>query len=436
MVNYRRKRTGKESNRPKTYKKRSYRKSKKSKRPLRKTRKTRRKYKKLRGGLKPTAEGIELNKDDPQIDNTELIAFYASMGEQGIEYPPSSFDASTLHSEKEEFSKYSIEYPITAKISGSMIRIDTSKRGIIGLSVADTESISPKSPIHRDHPYNPKRVRAKIKGRIYYVKSIISDKDGVILTLFDNLVEEVSPRDIVTVERNRKGDFIIYNPPPAVQGAPKGPMIIRYLDNQAQVDYLSQVGESKLGHFSLLENPTHYQGVIRAQRETPSSRQNDTILYAGTITWRHDGAALFYNNDCGRYQPDSADADYLAEINSAFDKNKETATVDETDGAPKLFYRSHDHASNLVRTHLWRCAGSCGRDYETITSLRLALNGKNYCYNCFPIPPSIPEPKTGGCENCEGCDIAPEYCMNEGISRRDQAWKAAPFARNTLWWNY
>jgi hypothetical protein len=414
MVNYRRKRTGKESNRPKTYKKRSYRKSKKSKRP---SRKTRRKYKKLRGGLKPTALGIELNKGDPQIDNTELITFYASMRAKGIEYPPSSFDSSTLHSEKPEFSRYSIEYPITAKIAENAIRINTSERGILGLSVADTESISPESPIHRDHPYNPKRVQAKIKGRTYFVKSITSDEVGVILTLFDDLAEEVSPGDIVTVERNRKGDFIIYT---------TNSDTIRYLDNQAQVDYLSQGGESKLGHFSLLEKPDDYQEVRRAQQETPSSRQNDKILYAGTITWRHDGAALFYNNDCGRYQPDSADGDYLAEKNSAFDKSKETATVDETDGNPKLFYRSHDHASKLVRTRLWRCAGRCGRDFEKILALRRAPDGSNCCYDCFPTDHISRGSEAGACEQCDGCDVAPEYCMNEGKSRRDQAWDAAP----------
>ena len=97
--------------------------------------------------------------------------------------------------------------------------------------------------------------------------------------------------DTVTISRNRKGDFIIYTTEPTT---------IRYLDHQAQADYLSRGGELKLGHFSLLKQPSDYEQVARSSNETYGQRSTDRILYAGTITWRHDGKALFYNNDCSK----------------------------------------------------------------------------------------------------------------------------------------
>ena len=119
----------------------------------------------------------------------------------------------------------------------------------------------------------------------------------------------------VTVHRNRKGDFIIYT---------SDKTTIRYLDDQVKIDYFTQGGRLKLGHFSLLRAPEDYLEVTR-KSETNETRLEDPILYAGTITWRHDGKALFYNNDCGRYQPDKEDTVYLAKMNPEFNMDMETA---------------------------------------------------------------------------------------------------------------
>tara|TARA_B100000745_G_scaffold297734_1_gene245110 strand:+ start:1311 stop:2687 length:1377 start_codon:yes stop_codon:yes gene_type:complete len=413
------------SKKPKRKKTKRSRKSKRKKSKPKHRRYKKNKTKKMQsGGLKPTSESIRLNEHDAQVDNTKLNDFYALMEEAGIKYPPSSFASSTLHSEKPEFSRDSIEYPIlNMNASGDEITIDTSKRGIIGLSEEDTKVISPETPVHRDHEYNPKRVQATIKGNTIFVKSITPgrEQEPAILTFFESIIHAVGEGDTVTISRNRKGDFIIYTTEPTT---------IRYLDHQAQADYLSRGGELKLGHFSLLKQPSDYEQVARSSNETYGQRSTDRILYAGTITWRHDGKALFYNNDCGRYQPDEKDTAHLANINVDFKKDLETATGEETGSAegpgnPKLFYRPHDHKSSVERR--WECK-TCHELFK-IQGIRKARDEWNYCYQHFPIQ-SIAITGGAGCGSCEACRFGvSEHCLNEGKSAKALAWEEGGFPK-------
>lgn len=327
-------------------------------RKLRKTRrvKKRKKSKKkkitkknMKGGLKPTKQATEINESDEQVPYSKLQLFYDenqgeitdASGNKIPLYPRIIFPSNVLHSGDSRFNRYSITYDVET-IDNNKIKIKTDKRGIIPISEEDTKVISPGAEgIHRHHEYNPKRIEATIGDETFFVQEISRfDNNYSIITLFE---EDVFDKTIsggsVTVQRNRKGDFIIYGDDPTT---------IRYLDNQLQRDYSISGKPLKLGHFSLLKTPEDYTTLIRG-RETDDTRSRDTILYAGTITWRHDGKALFYNNDCGRYQPDEEDAVYLAKQNPEFDLDKITATSEETGGEPKKFYRPYDHASGLVR---------------------------------------------------------------------------------------
>ena len=333
--------------------------------------------------------GQETNRDDPQINNSKLEDFYITMEREGIKYPPREFDSSILHSAKEEFACESIEYEILEK-GRNNITIDTSKRGIRGLTEEETEVIS-QGGIHRDHVYNPYRVIATINRNPYFVKEI----NNGIVTLFDNISGDVKIGDKVTISRNRQGDFIIYT---------KNPTTIKYLDVQTQLDYKSRGLPLKIGHFSLLNNETDYTTTTsRSANETNETRSLDKILYAGTITWREDGRALFYNNDCGRYQPDDNDANYLAIINPEFKKDIVTATKVETGVEDKVFYRSHDHNKDKYG-YCFKC-----RKNFSVKNLRRRKDevgsegAKLYCNGCWPTHP---------CGKCDVCMFgASEYCM-------------------------
>ena len=376
-------------------------------RKLRKTRriKKRKKSKKrkitkknMKGGLKPTEKSSIINTSDPQVGNDALLKFYDvnqgeitdASGNKTSLYPPMEFPSSVLHSGDSRFNRYSITYDVT-KIEGNQITINTDKICVLTISEEDTEVISPGvKGIHRHHEYNPKRIQATIGGETFFVKEIIMiDEKNSTITLFEeDVIGKTVDGENVTVQRNRKCDFIIYKDDPTT---------IRYLDNQLQGDYSISGNLLKLGHFSLLKTPEDYTTLIRG-RETDDTRSEDTILYAGTITWRHDGKALFYNNDCGRYQPDEEDAVYLAKQNPEFDLDKITATSEETGGEPKTFYRSHDNSSSLS----YKC--SMCREWFPSENIRMK-GGEYYCKTHFP---------GGACLNCPACDHGRyDYCENE-----------------------
>ena len=389
-----------------------YKKSKRNKtRKLRKTRriKKRNKSKKrkitkknMKGGLKPTEKSSIINISDPQVDNDALLKFYGENQEEITDasgnriylYPPMEFPSSVLHSGDILFNRYSITYDVT-EIEGNQIMINTDKICILTISEEDTEVISPGlKGVHRHHEYNPKRIQATIGGETFFVKEIIMiDENNSIINLFE---EDVNGKTVngenVTVQRNRKGDFIIYKDDPTT---------IRYLDNQLQGDYSISGKHLKLGHYSLLKRPEDYTTQIRG-RETDATRSGDTILYAGTITWRHDGKALFYNNDCGRYQPDEEDAVYLAKQNPEFVLDKITATNEETGGDPKEFYRSHDNSSSIEY--------KCSRCEQWFLSENIRMKaGKYYCRTHFP---------EGACGDCRAC-VHGEYDFCESESWED-----------------
>lgn len=449
-------------------------------RKLRKTRrvKKRKKSKKkkinkkiMKGGLKPTRQATQINESDEQVPYSGLELFYRenqgeitdASGDKILLYPPMEFPSSVLHSGDDIFNRYSINYDVT-KIEGNQITINTDKRGIIPISEDDTEVISPIG-IHRHHEYNPKRIQATIGGETFFVKEIKKiNNDSSIITLFEEDVngKTITGRNVI-VQRNRKGDFIIYN---------DNPTTIRYLDNQLQRDYSISDNHLKLGHFSLLKTPEDYTTQIRG-RETDDTRSEDTILYAGTITWRHDGKALFYNNDCGRYQPDEEDAVYLAKQNPGFDLDKITATSVETDDNPKKFYRPYDHASGLE--------GICGDCKKWVIRSNLIFLGTTEsglpllkCIDCYhrgrelevrqlkeptSAPTSHPPPRSCSDPNCNissnlrygrllkpycykhfvynddgkhdapcyDCEICREGCVDLCVSNtpKDRAWKLA-----------
>ena len=356
---------------------------------------------KMRGGLKPTELGVATNRDDPQVGRDVLLEFYQRRTGEGITYPPLSTDVSELHIPKLEFARESIEYPITS-IEGFVIKIDTSERSIRKLTSEQSQPINPNLSLHSFHDYHPYNVEATIKEISYVVKTI----DGDTITLFTPIPPGTfSVGDKVTISRNRRGDFVIYT---------QKPTTLRYLDNALQNDFKQFNPFEKVGHYSLLDSPYDYeQSKIRGVDATP--RGEDTILYAGSIMWREDGRALYYNNDCGRYQPDEGDSDYLAEINPDFKKNIVTVTpkeslaragfqVDEDMGRGKKFYRKHEHKSGLLfycqsGPIQSRAAGgpdrvgiSCGP--HEIDNLRKGGDGRFYCETHYP--------SSRGCE-CEGC---------------------------------
>jgi hypothetical protein len=388
-----------------------YKKSKKinKKNKTRKLRKTRRikkrnKSKKrkitkknMKGGLKPTERSLGINISDPQVDNRALLKFYGenqreltdASGNRIYLYPPMEFHSSVLHSGDILFNRYSITYDVTG-IEGNQITINTDKICILTISEKNTKVISPDEGVHRHHEYNPERIQATIGGETFFVKEIIMiDEENSIINLFEeDVIGKTVNGENVTVQRNRKGDFIIYKDDPTT---------IRYLDNQLQGDYSISDKHLKLGHFSLLKRPEDYTTQIRG-RETDATRSGDTILYAGTITWRHDGKALFYNGDCGRYQPDEKDAVYLAKQNPEFVLDKITATNEETGGAPKEFYRLHDHNETQ--------AYKCSRCKQWFSSENIRMKAENYyCRKHFP---------KGACGACVACDGGRwDYCESE-----------------------
>lgn len=342
---------------------------------------------KLYGGLKPTESSRHVNTVDPQLEHSGLVEFYQIMSREGIIYPPRTqsdslegpdsdawftFDSSILHKGggNSEFGRYEIDYPITdIDASKNKITIDTSKRGIRGLTLEQTESIV--TNVHKHHDYHPNRVQATLQGKTYFVTEI---KENYVTLMVDEPIPSGTPvSGNLTISRNRKGDFIIYT---------SDPQSIRYLDEQAQVDFLERDDppESKIGHYSLLKQSSDYdREVVRTPDEDDVSRPTDIILYAGTITWRHDGKALFYNNDCGRYQPDEHDSDYLARVNPEFDKTKETTTLEESGGDPKLFYRDHDHSSSLIDCEYCTFCDNC---FSIDSVRRITERPKKYLYSC------------------------------------------------------
>jgi len=346
--------------------------------------------KNMKAGLKPTKRSFQLNTDDPQVDNGALEAFYRdnqgeindASGNKILLYPPMEFLSSALHSGDSRFNRYSITYDVET-IDNNKITIKTVKRGIIPISEEDTKVISPGAEgIHRHHEYNPKRIQATIGDETFFVKEISRiDNNYSIITLFEDDVDgKTISGERVTVQRNRKGDFIIYG---------DDPKTIRYLDNQLQRDYSISGNPLKLGHFSLLKTPEDYTiykadgNPLLRDRETDVTRSGDPILYAGTITWRHDGKALFYNNECGRYEPDREDAVFLANMNPDFKMDKTTATSVETGGESKKFYRPYDHVSDLER-RCSNCKGWFSTDkifFLGYTESGLPLRKCVYCYD-------------------------------------------------------
>jgi len=377
-----------------------YKKSKKKNktRKLRKTRriKKRNKSKKrkiteknMKGGLKPDSDAIKINKDSPQVNNSNLEDFYKLMEEEGIKYSSKEFDSSILHEPKGDFSRESIDYKIlSVGDDNRSITVDTTKRGIREL----TEQSSPIT-----HESCPDRVIATINGSKYNVKEI----DDNVVTLFDAISEHVV-NGTVTISRNRSGDFIIYT---------NKPTTIRYLDAQAQSDYKSREFELKIGHFSLLASEEDYQAVAREpELVTKDEREKDIILYAGTIMWKPDGSAYRYNNNCGRYAPDDDDADFLAFKNPHFNKNIITATVEET-GESKKFYKPHAawsmwwgkcQGENPGRKCLLSGSAGWKESYHPLMKLRIARDGKKYCIDCFP--------KREPCLKCAACGYYPDEC--------------------------
>jgi len=364
---------------------------------------------KMRGGLKPTQRGVDVNSRG-QDGIEKLSRFVESQAKKGITYPPLSTDSSNLHAQKLEFARESIEYPII-RAEGNVIKIDTSERDILDLT-ADENAHLHVAIAQGKHLWHPKRVQVTIKGENYFAKTITKDADEArIITLFEEIppefLSDISPGDIATVSRNRQGDFVIYA---------SDPQTIRYLDNQLQRDY-ENVKKIRVGHFSLLDKSSDYEARNVRGDETDETRATDIILYAGSLVWREDGRALYYKNDCGRYQPDSADGDYLANINPAFDKSKETATAVETgvggeSGHPKKFYRPHDQQSGLE----WKCEGcnyffpigDLRRPKRVIRDRQTPDGDPAFCRNCFPTEP---------CWECDGCEIDPEYCEDIEFDR-------------------
>lgn len=454
-----RERTGKASFKNKRVSKRKKSKKKKKKSKKRnKTRKLRKKKrvkkrkkskkkkitkKNMKGGLKPTDKSFKLNTDDPQVDNGTLLEFYQAnqeeisneSGNRIFIYPPMEFNSELLHSERGniQFERYIVSYKITEKLNKNQIKIETSNRGINNISAEETWSIESGKP-HRNHQFHPKRIQATIEGQTYFVKEI--DNGENIITLFEDIMDGELTGKIVTISRNRHGDFIIYTDDPTT---------IRYLDDQVKIDYLTQYpGRLKLGHFSLLKTPEDYtiidhDGIpLLRGNETDTSRSEDKILYAGTITWRHDGKALFYNNDCGRYEPDEEDTDYLAKINPEFQIDKITATTDETEGEAKIFYRTFDHKSGKVT--LLFCQ-EC-QDWVNIEDMRYEPSiNQNLCFEHYPIAENKDSHSglgaDGSCGTCQACRGGwTEHCMNSGIDpdlvQRELTWKSAPPARSLI----
>jgi len=417
-------------------------------RKLRKTRrvKKRKKSKKrkitkknMKGGLKPTGISFKLNTDDPQADNGKLLEFYEAnngeitdaSGNKISLYPPMEFPSSVLHSGDSRFNRYSITYDVT-KIEGNQIMINTDKICILTISEEDTEVISPGvKGIHRHHEYNPKRIQATIVGETFFVKEIIMiDEKNSTITLFEeDVIGKTVDGENVVVHRNRKGDFIIYT---------NAPTTIRYLDDQVKIDYLIQTeGRGlKLGHFSLLKTPEDYittdadgNALLRGN-ETDTSRREDKILYAGSITWRHDGKALFYNNDCGRYEPDENDTGYLAKVNPDFQIDKITATTAETEDEPKLFYRTFDHKSGKITSSYCEACGF----YKENKHMRYEPNlNKNFCFEHYPIDERYSHGGFGavGCGSCQACLLGfSEHCLNQTKNPYELTWESAPPAKN------
>jgi hypothetical protein len=386
--------------------KRTYKSKKKIRRRRNKSKKRIPKNKtKMRGGLKPSAIGVEVNSREGQDGIEKLRNFVESQAKKGITYPPLlTLKSSELHVPKPEFAPESIEYPIIS-INDNVIKIDTSERDILNLT-ADENAHLHVAIAQGKHLWHPKRVQVTIKGRDYLAKTITKDDEAsCTITLFEEIpsefLSEISPGDIATVERNRQGDFVIYA---------RDPSTIRYLDNQLQREYIQRHG-NRVGHFSLLDEPSDYEAENVRGDETDLTRGTDKILYAGSIIWREDGRALYYKNDCGRYQPDSADGDYLAKINPQFRKDIQTATGAETGvapstGHPKKFYRPHDQMSGLETP-----CGGCGVHFllnELRRPKRVIQRDPAYCRDCFPTSP---------CWECDECEISSEYCNDTDFDR-------------------
>ena len=187
------------------------------------------KKKDMKGGLKPTQRGTDLNRSDPQDGLKKVLTFINEQKALGITYPPLSTDSLVLHEPKLEFDRESIEYPII-RAEENVIKIDTSERSIRPLTAEQSNPIQPDPNlgVHRHHEYHPYRVQVTIKGQTYFVKTIDENTaEQRVITLFEDIpseiLSEISPGDIATVSRNRQGDFVIYA---------SDPRTIRYLDNQ------------------------------------------------------------------------------------------------------------------------------------------------------------------------------------------------------------
>ena len=129
---------------------------------------------------------------------------------------------------------------------------------------------------------------------------------------------------------------------------------------------------------------------------------------------------MFYNNDCGRYQPDTADSDYLATQIKEFGKMNETASASETGGDPKTFYRDKDHSSAIVVTGFCR---RCNEQFDQ-SDLRRYTDGYNYCYAHFPID----DPYRSPCMTCSACYMGYDAeCPALAKPPRRRVWDAAPF---------
>ena len=424
----------------KKYKKKTKRKKTKIKKIKKKKSIKNRKINKknMKGGLKPTPGSFKLNIDDPQVDNGALLEFYEANQEEIIDesgenmfiYPPMEFQSELLHSEggNIDFKRYIIPYKITEKLNNKQIKIETSNRGIDNISASETWAIEDGKP-HRNHPFHPKRIQATIEGQTYFVKEI--DNGENIITFFEDIMDEELTGKIVTISRNRHGDFIIYT---------NDPTTIRYLDDQVKIDYLTQYpGRLKLGHFSLLKTPEDYittdangDPLLRG-KETDTTRSEDKILYAGSITWRHDGKALFYNNDCGRYEPDKNDTDYLAKVNPEFQIDKITATPGETGSEAKIFYRTFDHKSGKVTSYYCQ---QCGLWIEDKRMRYEPILNQNLCFRHYPIDGRYSHSgfdSGGACGTCQACrEGYTEHCMSTGKSPKELTWESAPPAKNLV----
>jgi len=286
----------------------------------------------MRGGLKPTKFGSEINLTDPQDDLEKLKQFIAEMERTGITYPPITLSSEGIHNPNEQLAQETIEYKVKSIVDDRSITLEIKDQGLRPVTAEETMPI--KTGTHTEHSYHPYRVFCRINGHNYYIQECMGDS----VVFMEDIDAVIKVGELISITRNRAGDFVIYTATPTE---------LRYLDNQLQLDY-QKYHNVRVGHLSLLDKPADYSEVVRGDGETDETRASDLILFAGEINWRAEGSAHYYLNAGGRYQPDLDDVDYLAKINPQFDRTIETAKSEETGGEPKLFFRKHDKMSNLV----------------------------------------------------------------------------------------